>query len=168
MAYFCYLCAMKVAFTGHRECTVDINALLEAIEVLYRQGYTVFMSGMAEGFDLAAAEAVLQLKEHCDGIELISVIPFEGHRATMSTRDKMRYDAICLQADQIVTLADGYSHQVYAQRNDYLIDNSDIVLCYYSGRKRSGTGYTVCRGLKKGLKVINLYADGEQITFFGQ
>lgn len=159
---------MKVAFTGHRTySTSEIERLETVIEQLYSEGYTHFISGMAEGFDLAAAECVIRLKAHLKAIELECVIPFKGHISTLSSADQERYTAICRQADRVTTLAESSHPKVYFDRNDYLIESADAMICYYSGKRRSGTGYTVTKGLKKGLRTINLYADGVQIQFFG-
>ena len=168
MPNFFYLCAMKVAFTGHREFLATETSRLEGvIRQLYSEGYTTFLCGMAAGFDLAAAQCVVALKSECTEIELECIIPFKGHIDTLSREDRVRYRSICAAADRVVTLSDIRHEKVYFDRNDYLIDNADAVICYYSGRKRSGTGYTVTRALKKRLRVVNIYADGVQIQFFG-
>ena len=159
---------MKVAFTGHRTySTSEIERLETVIEQLYSEGYTHFISGMAEGFDLAAAECVIRLKSDLKAIKLECAIPFEGHIQSLSASDRERYKAICSAADKVTTLASERQLKAYFDRNDYLIDSADAIICYYSGKRRSGTGYTVTKGLKKGLRPINLYADGVQIRFFG-
>lgn len=159
---------MKVAFSGHRKySTEDCSRLEGFVEQLYNEGYDTFMSGMAAGFDLAAAECVIALKEYLPNLKLECVIPFKGHKSTLSSADQERYTAICRQADRVTTLAESSHPKVYLDRNDYLCDNADAIVCYYSGKRRSGTGYTVNRAIKRGLRIINLYADGVQIQFFG-
>ena len=163
-----YLCCMRVAFTGHREAEgADSGRLVSIIRQLYSEGYTVFMSGMAEGFDLLAAQAVLSLKEELTDIKLLCVIPFEGHISKINSKNRPLYNAICASADEVITLAPEYHEKAYYERNDYLVDNADAMICYYSGKRRSGTGYTVTAALKKRIRTINIYADGEQIRFFG-
>lgn len=159
---------MVVAFSGHRAATgVDIDKLEFAIRQLYSEGYKTFASGMAEGFDLLAAQCVIELQRELEGLKLICVIPFEGHVAKMSAKNRVQYSAICDAADEVVTLAQSYHKTVYLERNDYLINRAEALICYYSGKQRSGTGYTVTKALKKRIRVINIYADGEQIRFFG-
>jgi uncharacterized phage-like protein YoqJ len=137
------------------------------LQELYARGARTFYSGMAEGFDLLAAQTVSKLKGELEGLKLICVIPFEGRVAKMSTKNRAQYSAICNAADEVVTLAEDYHKTVYLERNDYLIDRAEALICYYSGKQRSGTGYTVTKALKKRIRVINIYADGEQIRFFG-
>lgn len=159
---------MKVAFTGHRTySTSEIGRLEAVIKQLYSEGYTHFISGMAEGFDLAAAECIIRLKADLKAIKLECAIPFKGHIQSLSASDRERYKDICSAADKVTTLASERHPKVYFDRNDYLIESADAMICYYSGKRRSGTGYTVTKGLKKGLRTINLYADGVQIQFFG-
>lgn len=156
-----------VSFTGHRDYKGDDSRLEYIIEQLYTEGFRTFMSGMAEGFDLAAAEAVLRIKQRLPEICLVCVIPFEGHIATMNRENSKRYDNICSAADKIITLSSTYTYDVYNLRNDYLVDNASVIVSYYCGKARSGTGYTIARALKRRIRTINLYADGEQIRFFG-
>ena len=68
-----------VAFTGHRRYDHSFDdALRESIAALYANGYRIFLSGMAIGFDMAAAEAVLEFGEQHSDVELHCIIPFEG------------------------------------------------------------------------------------------
>ena len=159
---------MRVAFTGHRDAAaVDKDRLAFVVKQLYTEGYRTFMSGMAEGFDLMAAQAVLQLKDEFADIKLLCIIPFEGHISKISPKNRPLYNAICASADEVITISESYHEKAYYERNDYLVDNADAMICYYSGKRRSGTGYTVTAALKKRIRTINIYADGEQIRFFG-
>lgn len=80
--------ALNVAFTGHRadslpwgfnessdECLKLKAGLLRAIRCAYTEGKRCFLSGMASGVDIYAAEAVLQLRETLPGIALVCVFP---------------------------------------------------------------------------------------------
>ena len=114
---------MKVAFTGHRDYFLaDKHRLESVIEMLYNDGFRTFMSGMAEGFDLAAAEAVLRLKCRLTDIRLECIIPFDEHSSVMNKSNTDRYNAICKQADRVVSLATKYHPKAYFERNDFLID----------------------------------------------
>ena len=57
------------AFTGHRRYDGECDDALRAVvRELYGRGFRVFWSGMALGFDLAAAEAVLALRGELPGL----------------------------------------------------------------------------------------------------
>ena len=78
-----------VAFTGHRKERIlqgsgnDSRILAQIREAvtgvvteLYGQGYKEYYTGMASGFDMTAAEAVLQVRERYEDIKLIAAVPF--------------------------------------------------------------------------------------------
>lgn len=70
MTYLCFMIdsAVTVAFTGHRTYRGEAgDALRRAVVRLYGRGFRTFLSGMAVGFDLAAAEAVLELRDGAAG-----------------------------------------------------------------------------------------------------
>lgn len=160
---------MVVAFTGHRAYVErDGCRLSSVIRQLISEGTHTFLCGMAEGFDIIAAEAVIALKREFEGVKLVCVVPYKGHKRSMPSSDwTCRYEAVLAAADGVVTLAEKYKPEAYMVRNDYLCDNADVIVCYYSCKRRSGTGYTVTRALKNRKRVINIYANGEQIRFFG-
>ena len=166
---FLYLCVMVAAFTGHRSYGGEENNRLQAVvEQLISEGVDTFLCGMAEGFDIAAAEVVIALKRRFKSIKLVCIIPYKGHREAMPSSCWMvRYQSTLAAADSVITLAEEYSYKAYRIRNDYLVANADIIVSYYTGRSRSGTGYTVTKALKNRKRTINIYADGEQIRFFG-
>ena len=85
-----------------------------------KKGYDTFLSGMCEGFDLIAAEEVLNLKKEYPHIRLKCVVPFKGQAERYTQADKRRYDTILAQADEVVTLQDGYTEGCFLRRNDYL------------------------------------------------
>ena len=123
------------------------------------------LSGMACGFDLAAAEAVLALRGECAGMELVAVVPFAGQPDSFSDADKRRYADVLAAADRTVVLADSYSRGCYYRRNDYLVDHAVRVVAWYI-RRNSGTGYTVRRARHQGIEVLNLYEDKMNPTLF--
>lgn len=157
---------ITACFTGHRTYKGTYNKELEdAIRRLYADGYRTFMSGMAVGFDLAAAEMVLALRNELKGISLIAVIPFEGMEQRFSEEDKARFATILAKADDRVILAPRYSSELYALRNNYLVDNSSAVIAYFDGSK-GGTAYTVRRAVKSLHRYINLYQSAQQSLEF--
>ena len=80
------------AFTGHRpkglgypesdgRCTALKEKLRSLIiRMMEEEGVTHFISGMAQGVDMYAAEIVLELKEKYPQITLECAIPYEGRR----------------------------------------------------------------------------------------
>lgn len=155
-----------VAFTGHRTYVGECGErLADAVRRFHSRGYRTFLSGMAIGFDLAAAETVLALKSVLPDIRLVCVIPFDGQERGFAAADRERFARIVAEADDTIILAKHYAPDVYYRRNDFLVDNSSAVIAYCDG-SRSGTLYTLKRARKKGLETENLYADPQQIFDF--
>jgi uncharacterized phage-like protein YoqJ len=150
-----------LCFSGHR-CYAgapdDEARLAAAVEAAWETGYRTFISGMAQGFDLAAAEAVVRLREHCSDIKLIAAVPFARQTYGYSAADRTRHEALLAAADEVHVLGDSYSHGIYYRRDDWMVERSARIICWYDG-SNGGTRYTVRRAVKAGLEVVNLFRD---------
>lgn len=157
-----------VAFTGYRSqkikhfiedknlVNVITTEVYRTVQSLYEQGFNAFLTGGSDGFDLIAANAVLRLKQEKSDISLVVVAPFKGQEEQYSAVDKKSYNYICECADATVTLAEKQTDkEQYLRRNDYLLANSSVVVCYYDGQ-RSGTMYTYNRAKNEGHIIINI------------
>ncbi len=157
-----------VCFTGHRRYVPspgDEARLAGALEAAFDDGYRTFVSGMAPGFDLAAAEAVVRLREQGvlgDGARLVAAIPFRGQPRGYTADDRRRYDTLLEAADEVRVLAERYSHGCYYRRDEWMVERSGRIICWYdSTGGNSGTRYTVRRALSARLEVVNIFrADG--------
>ena len=116
---------------------------------------------MAIGFDLAAADIALSLREEFPDISVVAVIPFEGMHHRFPAAQRTLFERVAAEADEVITLALHYAPNVYALRNDYLVDNSSAVIAYFTGEK-GGTAYTVRRAVKSLSLVVNIYNNPQQ------
>lgn len=173
----CYFCETKndkniicdpqitACFTGHRSYDGSGDeALCMAIRTLYAEGYRIFLSGMAVGFDLAAAEMVLSLRTELPDLQLVAVLPFKGMDSKFSELDKRRFASILAAADKTITLATDYSVMAYTLRNNFLVDNATATIAYFDGSK-GGTAYTVRRAVKRLHRYINLWQNPQWQLF---
>lgn len=152
-----------VSFSGYRpekmpnlgdENSADIlnikNKLNEAIVLAIMDGYSYFLVGMAAGFDTYAAMEVIKLKDTYPHIKLVCVIPFDDGRKKNDI-----YSYILSLADDQVTLSNQYGKGTYIVRNEYMVDHSSKLICYYDGLA-GGTEYTIDYANQKGIDIINL------------
>ena len=124
------------AFTGHRRYDGECDDALRAVvRELYGWGFRVFWSGMALGFDLAAAEAVLALRGELPGLRLCCAVPFPGQADRFPEADRLRYMRILDRADEVATLAPRYEPRCYLRRDEFMVD----------GRPPSWHGSTAAR-----------------------
>ena len=132
------------AFTGHRVLPQDFSKayLKEVIVRAIEQGTEIFYCGMAMGFDLLAAEAVLALRTEYSHIRLVLCIPFYNQEKNFSAVDKTRYAEICHHADEQILLSETYYKGCLLARNRYMADNADALIAYCE-KDTGGTAYTV-------------------------
>ncbi len=140
---------------GRQEPDAIARRLRETISRLAAGGYTDFLCGMAEGFDLMAGEAVLAVRRDFPGLRLTAVVPFPGQAARFGGEAREIYDRVLAAADHTIVACPEYSADCYHRRNDLLADSSSTLVCYYNGTP-GGTQYTVKRALRGGSKIINL------------
>lgn len=149
------------SFTGHRpeKLTLSewkIKPLLSAeIKRAVNDGYDTFITGMARGVDIWAAETVLKLKETLGGIKLICAIPHPGFEKRRPYREAMLYKNIIDEADEAVLVSRHFFTGCYQIRNEWMVDRSSRVIAVYSGLP-SGTKNTVTYAEELGIDVINV------------
>lgn len=155
------------AFTGHRPksfpwkdnetdpgCILLKETLAAQISALEERGVTEFLSGMAQGVDLWAAEIVLDLKKKNPVLHLYCILPCEGQEEAWPMSEQERYRSILQRADEIIYVNREYTTDCMLVRNRYLVEHSSVLLAVYNGTYRSGTGMTVRYAQKLGRKVI--------------
>lgn len=146
-------------FTGHREIPADTeplrDALLRHITALYADGYTDFLCGGAMGFDLLAAEALLELRPILSDARLLMVLPCHGQERAYTTADKCRYRAILDQADLVRYTAHTYYKGCMLTRDRVMAEAAEFCLCYLT-RSSGGTAYTVRQCARRDVPICNL------------
>ena len=165
------------AFTGHRpqhlpfgmnendeRCT-DLKETLkeQIINLIETEDVTHFITGMALGVDLYAAEIVLDLKARYPSITLESAIPCETQAVKWSAAQRERYYDIAAQCDKETMLQSHYSPDCMDKRNRYMVDHADYILAVWNGCP-SGTGNTVRYAHKKGKSIIVINPDSLDVT----
>jgi uncharacterized phage-like protein YoqJ len=93
--------------------------------------------------------------KHAD-IELEVFIPWRGFEQTFSESNRRLYSLILERATMVHYLAESYSHGVYQQRNEAMVDGADYVIAWWDG-KPSGTANTIRYAHNVGCPVKNIY-----------
>lgn len=160
----------KCAFTGHRpqslpfgfneadERCIALKQKLrnEIIKQIEENGVTHFITGMAIGVDMYAAEIVLGLKAAYNNITLECAIPCETQAEKWSEPLRDRYFEIASKCDEETILQKRYTPDCMHKRNRYMVDQADCIIAVWNG-KPSGTGKTVQYAQQQGkmVRVIN-------------
>ncbi|MBR6760092.1 MAG: DUF1273 family protein [Alistipes sp.] len=148
---------ITVAFTGHRSYQGEADAALrEVVREMYDRGFRRFLVAMAWGFDLAAGKAVMALKTQYADVELVAVVPYEGFRQLFRDESLALYDEVATAADEVIVVSAIGGNMAFARRNDFLVDNSAVVIAWWIHGVKGGTSYTVKRAVKQGRELRNL------------
>lgn len=138
----------RCCFTGHRpeklhrserKIRIELeNEIRKAIQC----GYVTFITGMARGVDIWAAEIVLQLKKEHYPIHLICACPYPGFEEAWSAEWRNRYYAVLGKADLIRHISPQYSRECFQIRNEWMVNHSSRVIAVFNGQP-GGTKKTI-------------------------
>lgn len=147
-------------FTGHREILDEDYKILKenlkyVIIQLIKKGIIYFGVGGARGFDMLVEKIILDLKRQYPQIKLILVLPCKNQSNYWNYIEKLEYHHIKTKADKVVYISQEYTKDCMVKRNQHLIDNSSICVCYLN-TIYGGTSYTVKYAKLKGVDIINL------------
>lgn len=148
----------RCCFTGHRpekltfsEQNIKIS-LEREIKRAIHDGLTVFITGMARGVDIWAAEIVLRLREEGQPIRLICAIPYEGFELNWSVDWQSRYYDILNKADFVRFICQRYTRNCFQIRNEWMVDHSIRVIAVFNG-EHGGTKNTIDNAYKTKVNV---------------
>lgn len=129
----------RCCFTGHRPeklklSELELAARLEAeIGQAIGGGYTTFITGMAKGTDLVAAEIVLRLRERDDRLKLICALPHPNFGLHWGGGWSERFRQVLNQADLVRTICPSFSYASYQTRNEWMVRHSALVIAVFNG-----------------------------------
>ena len=166
-------------FTGHRPekmpFDTEVRFFRESFQsVLYlhayeavNRGYDTFLCGMQRGTDIWAGQAVMRVKEVCPHVRLICVSPYREEINGRRGADNFDYCELRDSCDSFVVLQREYSRGCYQKRNEYMVNNSSLIIGAVADRK-SGTGQTLAYAKRRGLDVeeIDLVKFAEQYHLY--
>lgn len=155
-------------FSGHRpsklpwkydesdaRCIEFKGKLFAVIGAVYDSGIKHFICGMALGCDMYCAEAVIKLKAMHSDITLQAAVPYRGQADNWNEYNRLRYDRIIDNCDEVTVLAESYSPACMAMRNRFMVDNANVLVACYDGMS-GGTWNTIRYAQKKDIEVIQL------------
>lgn len=140
--------AHRCCFTGHRPEKLHADesavcaALDRAIDEAIADGFTTFISGMARGVDIWAAEIVLCKRQTNPKLHLICACPHPDFEMKWSSEWVARYRQILAVADLVRFISPGFSIDAYQRRNEWMVDHSSRVIAVYNGEE-GGTRNTI-------------------------
>lgn len=151
---------MIVSFTGHRPNNLfgydifskDYDPLKDRIkETLVKIKPTKAISGMALGADQLCAHICIELN-----IPFIAAIPFAGQERVWPNESKTAYNDLLAKAEKThIVCEGGYSSHKLQLRNEWMVDNSDIIISIFNGSS-GGTKNCIDYAKKNNKQIIIL------------
>ena len=126
------------------------NSLLKEIEILIAEGYSEFISGMANGADRDFAKGVILLRKDHPHITLEAALPYP-----IKSYDKKAGAFLeILEKCNTKTEVSAYFHGGCMQkRNRYMVDKADIVLAIWNEEEKGGTWNTIKYARSQGKEI---------------
>lgn len=153
-------------FTGHRpaklpwgtnendpRCIALKEEMAIRLEAIYSAGYTHFICGMAIGCDFYFAEAVIALREKHPEITLEAAIPCGNQPDKWGIKQRQRYNSLLDSCNSVKVLQINYTPDCMMRRNEYIVDNSTLMLACFDGRP-GGTMKTLLYAERSGVTTI--------------
>ena len=159
-------------FTGHRpeklpwgtdegdpRCIQLKDAIQDAVEAAYEEGYRHFICGMARGCDFYFAEAVLALRAERTDITLEAAIPCPTQSRAWPEEDRRRWQALVDRCDYETMVQGQYTLDCMHRRNRYMVDHSGLIIAVYDGAE-GGTRRTLEYAMRKKVLFLDIRPEG--------
>ena len=150
---------MIIAGTGHRPDKLGgydphtIRKVLTFAEATLRhyQPSTV-ITGMAQGWDMALAQASINLN-----IPFHAYVPFIGQEQVWPSATRLYYKALLQHAQHVIVCSPGgYTKQAMQIRNQRMIDECELLLALWNGSS-GGTSNAIAYAIFTGKMYVNLW-----------
>lgn len=151
---------MIIAFTGHRPTKIGgyivPNPTYDYIyektkRILSELKPTKAYCGMALGFDQLAASVCIEL-----GIPFIAAIPHDNQEKIWPQKSQQKYHELLQKAEEKIIVCPGsYSAKKMQVRNEFMVDNSDIIVACWNGSE-GGTYNCVQYAKSQEKKIIQI------------
>lgn len=143
---------MILGVSGHRQIENYDKLYLSITNKLkeFNPEYTI--SGVAVGFDQLFAVICIRLS-----IPFVAAVPFKDQECKWPEYIQKQYHKILNKAKEVVIVSDGsFTKEKFQIRNEYIVDNSDEILCYWNG-KSSGTGNCINYAERISKRITNIF-----------
>lgn len=149
----------RCCFTGHRpgklrqnERTVK-SVQSAAIDQAIDRGFTTFITGMAQGTDIWAAELVLEKRQTNPALKLICALPHPDFEKPWQADWQARFSEVLRTADLKRTIWPVYAKSSYQKRNMWMVDHSSLLIAVFNG-EAGGTLNTIHYAQQKHVEIM--------------
>lgn len=157
--------SVSVAVTGHRPPRIGLGYTDQDRALLgkFAQGRLQWLvrvvgpvsrliSGFAQGWDQACAEAALEM-----GIPLTAAVPLPGQESRWPPQAQDHYRSLLESASEVVAVCKRYSKAAFIERDHWMVDRADLVMALWDGAPHGGTAETCTYAQKKRVELVNVW-----------
>lgn len=154
---------MIVAFTGHRpnrgrlpsDAPSQMRVVMRWLHGAYGERLHV-ISGMAQGWDTLAAKAAVEL-----GVPFTAALPWAGHGGGWPADHRDQLRDLCALGERTVVVCDTpvYRPWVYQKRDEWMVDNSELLISAWDGIRTGGTWNTIRYAMERQRKMVHVYRE---------
>ena len=126
---------MIIGITGHRKLNNIIEVENRTRDILLELKPDKLISGMAVGYDTIAVKICIELN-----IPFIAAVPFLGQDVMWPMEVRREYEKLIKLAESVHYCCNpGYAAWKMQKRNEWIVDNCDILIACWDGRENGGT-----------------------------
>ncbi|MCB9755157.1 MAG: DUF1273 family protein [Myxococcales bacterium] len=152
--------ASTIAVTGHRPprlggYTPEVDELLARLadHTLAELEPARVLTGMAQGWDLAIAEACARA-----GVAFTAALPFADPDARWPAPQRARLGRLLEQAASVELISPSPGPGAYHVRDRWMVERAELLVALWDGARQGGTFSTVRSAEKRGVPVHNVWA----------
>lgn len=169
---------MRISVTGHRPKDLfgydlrhpgyDImkNFFYKKFDELALSGKFTAISGGAQGVDQIFAWCAVKWQAKNPGLlHNLLAMPCAGQSSKWPLAGQKSFENLRKRMDEVIVLQEFYTPDCMDKRNQYMVNNSDIVLAVWTGKAKGGTANCVRYADKVGKNIIVLHPETGEVTF---
>ena len=148
-------------FTGHRpeklhadKTTIQAELKREIYEAV-QDGFKIFISGMARGIDLWAADLVLEVRKSYPDIQLFCAIPYDRFADKWPPLWQNLYYRVLAQTDDLKIFYPYFTYAAFQVRNRWMVDHSSRIIAVYNG-STGGTYNTLQYARRRHIEIRDI------------
>jgi len=98
----------------------------------------------------------------------VAAVPFQGQESRWPAEAQSRYQRLLQKikvagGEVVIVSPGGYSPKKMLLRDEYIVNNSDILVALWNREKSGGTYHTVSYAEKQNVETINLWQQWEKV-----
>lgn len=145
--------------TGHRNIPPEQlelvrHLLSEKVSQAIGDGFTLFISGYAEGVDQLFAESVIAEMEKNPNVKLEAAIPYRSRLSQLLYNPRTK--SLLMAAKKVTISCEEYSLSSFHIRNHYMVEKASRVIAVHDGRPGGGTAATLRYAKAKGREIVEI------------